>query len=370
MSELEKLIRMQQASSYELDDHREPLGKNSVGHFLSQTRYSDLYQQSVAKGTPCFYRLDRERELSFVIMLDQLEDFEDLAASRIYLEWQTYRRQFISVIWTEKDPKDPLGYPVVFNTGRDQDVYALVRFLQQDKTPIHYLAWEQNQLLHIFTEAISFSQKEKENAAEIIIRMIKERELENREQVQDGTARLSSEVALVPSDQISDTALCDSGRAYLFDYHALFSAVGGEEQVQQRVAESLLRILQMIQHHSDSSIREQALMVWTGEIQSKTEMMTGKQFALIVTPAAALLKTEDNPFDTLFCAFPEYTGQQTITPLHIGAFPVAVYLEGKLVYIDPDQKLQSRLHSLWQQQNGNDGDNDVDRPLLTDPYHE
>ncbi|MBO8170492.1 MAG: hypothetical protein H0Z33_01195 [Bacillaceae bacterium] len=320
--------------------------QETMGDSLSPDRFSDIYRVAQDEGLSYFYRIDGTGQVSFMIIFDHIDDFAESTSGQVYLEFEIYQKQLLAVIWTMTDPSHPLGFPVKFDMSREEGLFGAIQLLEQDETWIHYLAWQDDDLIHVFSEAITFADSDKENVAENIWNALNQSETE--EQTQNA-------VSLLTIDQLDEDDLCQNGMEYLLDYDAMLRRLGQEEKAREQVMGTVSRILEVMRRHPKAMFRESSLTIWVGE--KKGTNRSGKKtrlLSLAVTSDTAQLyqlnqveDMDEHPFYTFFLAIPEFVRTGKITPLVTGAYPIIHYQNGQISYLEPDEQVKVRLAQLF-----------------------
>lgn len=334
-----------------IDVDRKNPGNETMGESLSSVDFPDIYEKVIEEGQTYFYRVDGKGDISFYVIFDSIDDFSQSTESQVYLDFQMYKTQFITVVWTVSDPQNPLGFPVKFDVHKEEDLFAVIQFLQQSETWIHYLAAGEMQedgagdLIHIYSEAITFSAEDKNHGAEMIFHC---REWTPELEEEDGE---DADPTIISAAEIIDDRLRESGTQYLLDYSELIMRAGDEETAKMKAMGALSRILLFFKRHPSSILRDTSFLTWVGEREG--ENRNGEKtriLSIAVTPALHDLFPEDNrgnlgenPFAMFYFSFAEFLRTEESQPLHDGAFPIAKYEAEEIYHIEVDETALEKL---------------------------
>ncbi|WP_400164817.1 hypothetical protein ACAF76_006035 [Brevibacillus sp. TJ4] len=324
--------------------------RDTLGEVLDRETFFDLYELADAQGLPYFARLNAAGEVELFLVFESVDAFSEQTRDAVSLEFKTYRQNLLAVIWTLSDPLQPLGFPLAFDIAKEEDRYMALTMLDQPHIRLHYMAYEQGSLTHIYTEPIYLSVGEV-NAAREMVRALyegKDTEAPGDEQVQEEEAKT------IPAICLPVEVLQETGMAYVFDYATLLRE-HGEEAAHHQLMGTVQQAMLVMRRHSHSEVRDSSFTIWVGEQASS--------LYLVVTPALQYLfeelsqpEDEANPFSRFFAMLAAYREKAEASPLRLGAFPILRYEAGKLYHLEIDahtQELLARLHQQVYPQAGN-----------------
>jgi len=313
------------------------------GEVLDREQYDDLYQLVEEEGLPYFARLNGRGEVELYLVFETVDAFSEQTKDAVSVEFKTYQNKLLAVIWTLSDPLQPLGFPLSFDIRSAEERSVALTILHQPFTALHYLAFEERQLTHIYSEAISFSAEEVSRAQDMVRSLYEgnpaymPQEAEVREE----------ETQTIPATSLPDSVLQEKGTAFLLQYQRML-ATHGEEEAQHLLMSTVKQAVWVMRRHSRSEVRDSSFTVWAAE--------QGEQFYLVVTPALSHLfevihmsEEDANPFSRFLMTLPDFVQTQDAAPLLLGAFPLLRYESGQLYHLDLDEKLQEHLHRLFMQ---------------------
>ncbi|NGQ95401.1 hypothetical protein G3578_09560 [Brevibacillus sp. SYP-B805] len=321
----------------------------TMGDVLNEGEYADLYHLAQAEGLPYFARLNGAGDVELYLVFESIDAFSEATRDAVSIEFKTYRQKLLAVIWTLSDPQEPLGFPLAFDIGKAEDRFMALRMLEQEHTPIHYLGFHDGNLIHIYSEAVTFSHRERERGEELIRRLF-EGEWETEAEPAAEEVK-EAEIATVPADVLSDTILREKGTAYHFAFDRMRERYG-EEEAQHLLMSTLHQAMLVIRRHARSEVRESRFTIWAGEKE--------KSLLLMVTPDLSSLfevihmsADEANPFSRFLLALPDYRETTEEAPLAVGAYPILRYEAGQLFHLELSEATQERLARLYEAEAGN-----------------
>ncbi len=311
------------------------------GEFLDETVYADLYRLVDEEGLPYFVRLNGQGTVELFLVFENIDAFREATTDAVSIEFKTYQNKLLAVIWTLSDPMNPLGFPLSFDIDKEEDRFMALALIGQAETPIHYLAYMDRRVLHIFSESITFSQAEKDWVEGIIRRLYEDEQLDEApaEEVREG------ELATIPVSVLSDAILREKGIAYEFRYSEQQNQQEAEE-AQALLMNTLQQSLLVVRRHARSEVRESKCTIWAGQDR--------ETITLFVTPDLTTLfqdsrvaEGEANPFTRFLGDIPTYQGSRSDHPLMRGAYPILRYESGQLFHLELDESTQERLSRLF-----------------------
>jgi hypothetical protein len=317
----------------------------TMGEVLDPVRFADLYRLAGEEGLPYFARVNASGDVELFLIFESVDSFSESTRDAVSVEFKTYRNKLLAVIWTLTDPLDPLGFPLAFDIRQAEERYMALRMVEQAETPLHYFAYEEGRLTHIFTEAITFSDEEAARVEEYI-RLL----YEGRQESLPVDAEVREEVmATIPATSLSEDVLSTEGVAYVLRYDRMRKKYG-EEQAQHLLMSTLQQAVWVMRRHSRSEVRSSAFTVWAAE--------QGEILHLFVTPILSGLfpvvhssEDESNPFTRFLLALPEFVETWEGSPLSVGAYPILRYAAGKLYHLELNEETQQQLAALFARNN-------------------
>jgi len=313
----------------------------TMGEVLDPVPFADLYRLAGEEGLPYFARVNARGDVELFLIFESVDAFSEATSDAVSVEFKTYQNKLLAVLWTLNDPLHPLGFPLTFDIQRTEERHMALRLVEQAETPVHYLAFEQGHLTHIFTETITFSAEERKQA-EAYIRHL----YEAGEDTRPLEAEVREEaIASIPATALPDDVLSGEGVAYVLHYGRMREK-HGEEQAQHLLMRTLQQAVWVMRRHSRSEVRSCAFTVWAAE--------QGACLHLFVTPALTDLfpvvhtsEDESNPFTRFLLALPEFAETQEGRPLAVGAYPILRYEAGKLYHLELNEDTQRHLAALF-----------------------
>jgi hypothetical protein len=316
---------------------------NTQGDVLDQESYNDLYILAGEEGLPYFARLGGHGEVELYLVFESVDSFSEQTRDAVSVEFKTYQNRLLAVIWTLSDPLHPLGFPLSFDIQKEDDRYMALKLLEQPYTQLHYLAYEDEQLTHIYSEAIHFSKGEVSQAQEMIRSLYAgtphtlPKEAEVREEATE----------TIPAISLPVSVLKETGTAYVLHYSRMLSALG-EEAAQHLLMSTVQQAVWVMRRHARSDVREASFTVWAAE---REELLY-----LVVTPSLSLLfevihtsGDESNPFSRFLLTLPAFIRSEQAAPLKLGAFPLLRYESGRLYHLELDVQVQAHLSRLHEE---------------------
>lgn len=317
--------------------------ESTQGEVLDKEKYHDLYKLVEEDGLPYFTRLNGHGEVELYLVFETVDAFSEQTRDAVSIEFKTYQNKLLAVIWTLTDPLQPLGFPLSFDIRSAEERFMALTILQQPFTYLHYLAYEDGQMTHIYSEDIHFSTDELARAHGMI------------RSLYDGTPESMPEAAEVREEEtqtvsalsLPDAVFLEAGMAFVLQYKRMLAA-HGEEAAQHLLMSTALQAVLVMRRHSRSEVRDSSFTVWAAERDD--------QFRLVVTPSLAHLfkvvhmsEDEANPFSRFLMTLPEFVQTEDACPLQLGAFPLLRYESGQLYHLELDETVQEHLGSLFTQ---------------------
>ncbi|WP_134686462.1 hypothetical protein [Brevibacillus migulae] len=328
-------------------------GPDTVGQFLEETGFADLYRLAGDEGLPYFVRLNGEGVAELYLVFENIEAFSEATSDAVSIEFKTYQQKLLAIIWTLTDPQNPLGFPLSFDISKEEDRFMALTLIEQAGTPIHYLAYMDQRILHIFSETITFSQEEKTRATGYVRRLYEQDSTDQapaEEEVKEG------ELLSIPASVLSDEILLQSGTVYRFR-HPRSMGQEEREEAEALLMNTLQQSLLVVRRHARSEVRESACTVWAGQ--------EPEHVSLYITPELHSLfedihtaDGEANPFTRFLRGIPSFEESKPDTPLKRGAYPILRYDAGQLYHLELEETFQERLLRLaeeagWQDVSAN-----------------
>ncbi|WP_047151932.1 hypothetical protein [Aneurinibacillus tyrosinisolvens] len=338
-----------------------PMGRISpehetMGEPLNRLSFHDIYHAVEEEGIRYFPRLNGAGDVEIYIIYDDIESFGEQAEAQVYLDFSRHASRWIAVLWAVTDPDNPLGYPLQFDTKDETMRYLAVRFLEQESIWIHHLALDNSGLIHVYSEAISFPDDEKEEAKSLLLAAYEHRvdELEEEE---------------IPERVLSGSAihmerLAEEGISFYFDYDAMKNRLG-EGGARESVMSSVYRAIWMMRRHPNPEARQAQMLIWVGEKNGKNRGGEDTNL-LVVTMSPPLLdvykiinlsEIEENPLATLFMSITEYQWLEEEHPILSGYFPIIGYEKGELLHIEWDEDSAQKLAAVFKANRPDEGNN-------------
>lgn len=300
--------------------------RSTQGDVLAPERFPDLYRLAGEDGLPYFARLNGQGEVELYLVFESVDHFSEQTRDAVSIEFKTYRRKLLAVIWTLSDPLQPLGFPLSFEVDRTDERFMALTILKQPFTRLHYLAYDEGWLTHIYTEEIRFSQSEISRTRGMI-RSLYEGKLDAVPQ--EAEVR-EEETKTIPAISLPATVLQETGVGYVFDYRSMIGA-HGEEEAQHLLMSTVQQAVWVMRRHARSEVREASFTVWAAQQQ--------ELLYLTVTPALSDLfevihqsDDEANPFSRFLLRLPEFVRCEDVSPLRLGSFPLLRYESGVLYH--------------------------------------
>lgn len=314
--------------------------EKTQGDVLDQALFQDLYGLAGEAGLPYFARLNGAGEVELYLVFESVDAFSAQTRDAVSIEFKTYRSKLLAVIWTLSDPLQPLGFPLSFDIQKTDERYMAQKIIEQPYTQIHYLAYEEGWLTHIYTEAIHFSADEVSRAQDMVRSLY---EGTPDALPQDAQVR-EEETETIPATSLPSQVLGETGVAYILHYNRMITAHGGEA-AEHLLMSAVQQAVWVMRRHARSDVRESSFTVWVAE---QKELLY-----LVVTPSLShLFETihqsddEANPFSRFLLTLPEFVQSGDASPLRLGAFPLTRYESGKLYHLELDEQTQELLSSL------------------------
>ncbi|GEN33431.1 hypothetical protein [Aneurinibacillus danicus] len=308
-------------------------GEETMGDTLNRLVFQDIYRAVSEDGARYFPRLTAAGDVEICIVYEDIESFSEQVDARVYLDFSSYRQNWIAVLWVVTDPEDPLGYPLSFRTMNEEERYLAVRFLEQEHVWVHYLADIEEGITHLYSEAISFSEEEKEEAGKLLLAAYRYDPVgQEEEEMPEKT---------MGGEELAQNRLLERGFAFYFDYRLMENRFG-EEGAREQVMGAVYRSLWMMHRHPNAQARDAELLIWVGEKTGKNR--AGEDTRLLVVAMTPQLldvyqivhmsELEANPLATMLMALTEYQYLEEEYPLEYGYIPIVGYDGGTITHIE------------------------------------
>lgn len=315
----------------------------TLGEVLDRTAYADLYRLVEGEGLPYFARLNGEGDVELYLVFESVDAFSEATRDAVSIEFKTYKEKLLAVLWTLHDPQNPLGFPLSFAVQDPAERRMALRLIVQGETPVHYLAFTDGQIIHIYTETITFSEAERRQAEGYVRRLLAGEPRIEAEPAEGEVAE--EELSSIPAAQLSDQLLQEGGVAYLFAYRRM-KARYGEEEAQHLLMNTLRQAILVMRRHARSDVRESSFTVWAGEREDTLALYITPDLYTLFDPVHHAEETA-HPFTRFLLALPDFLEVQEGVPLLAGAFPILRYDAGKLFHLELDEAFQHRLARLF-----------------------
>lgn len=311
------------------------------GEVLDRQRFCDLYELSEAQGLPYFARVNAAGQVELFLVFESVDAFSEQTKDAVSLEFKTYQKKLLAIIWTLSDPMQPLGFPLSFDIQKAEDRYMALHMLEQPHISLHYLAYEEGALTHIYTEEIYLSAAEGTRVQQMVRALYEGK----ADALPEDAAVEEEEAKTIPAICLPDAVLQESGMAYVIDFH-LLGRESGEEGAHHLLMSTVQQAIWVIRRHSRSEVRESSFTVWAAERENL--------LYLTVTPSLTHLfedvhQSDDDlsPFLRFMMLLPQYVQSEEVTPLQLGAFPILRYESGRLYHLEIDAHTQEHLARLF-----------------------
>ncbi|MFS0557293.1 hypothetical protein [Brevibacillus sp. 179-C9.3 HS] len=319
------------------DDTLRSPDESTQGEVLDPVVYHDLYKLAEKEGLPYFVRLSGTGEVELYLVFESVDAFSEQTKDAVSLEFKTYQNKLLAVIWTLSDPLNPLGFPLTFDIARTEERSMALQLLEQPYAALHYLAYADGELTHIYSEAISFSPAEVARTQEMIRALYEGTpdtlpvEAQVREQ----------ETESLPAMSLPSSVFTETGMAFVLQYKRMRDT-HGEEGAQHLLMSTVQQAIWVMRRHARSEVRDTSFTVWAAEADDYV--------MIVLTPSLSHLfevvhmsEDEANPFSRFLMTLPEYVQTQDASPLQLGAFPLLRYESGHLYHLELDEDVQKRL---------------------------
>ena len=128
--------------------------EQTQGEILDKEKFHDVYKLVEEDGLPYFARLNGRGEVELYLVFETVDAFSEQTRDAVSVEFKTYQNKLLAVIWTLTDPLQPLGFPLSFDIRAVDERFVALTILQQPFTTLHYLAYENGQMTHIYSEDV------------------------------------------------------------------------------------------------------------------------------------------------------------------------------------------------------------------------
>lgn len=329
------------------DETRSSPSAATMGDTLTEAAFSDLYRHVRDEGLPYFTRVNNSGDVELYLVFESIDAFSDATRDAVSVEFKTYRHALLAVIWTLVDPREPLGFPLSFDIKQQDQRYMALRMVEQPELWIHYLSFSDGEITHIYSEASTFSNKEKEQVNQLIRYLFEEQPDEQQKPAQAHEVK-EEELISISAATLADDVLEEAGTAYLIDFGRL-AAEQGEEGAQALLMNTVQQAVLVMRRHSRSEVRESAFTIWAGEQQGALWLfVTPMLYSLFEVVHSS--EDEANPFARFLYALPFYLETVDASPLECGAYPILRYENGKLYHLELDELTATRLAELAKKQ--------------------
>lgn len=329
-----------------------PLTEQTVGQWLDRDLFIDLYQNVWDHGKSYFARMHEEDgQVDLTIVFQNIDDFGESSGSQILIDYKVHKDTFFLIVWTLTDPKNPLGFPVPFKISEQDDLAVLKRIFEQERLWIHYLAIENDHLIHVFSEAYEIPDAEKHKILNSI---------DGHQRLEDRAEREEEEVLVKDADKLLDDQLLSEGIGYSLDFSSMIKK-GDEESAKEKLMSALLQAMMMVKRHPRSAVRESSFLLWVEEKRESTSRgEDARLMTIYITPLLnELFKVisddhqGENPFTTVLLGLPEFLTTVQRKPIDHGALPILEYKGGLMMHLGLEEDFIHRLRSLYQGEGNN-----------------
>ncbi|RKD24052.1 hypothetical protein BEP19_06490 [Ammoniphilus oxalaticus] len=326
-----------------------PLTAETVGHFLDEDTFPDLYEQVWNQGNRYFARPGENDHTDLIIVFQDIEDFSASTESKIVIDFKRHKDKLFLIVWTLTDPENPLGFPIPFEISDPVEMQRLESILSQEKVWIHSLAVEKDdQFIHIFSEAYELPEAERN------IEKLQEN-LSSTEEEQEEAAPEE-----VDANQLTDQQLTQMGFGYALDFSSMI-AKQGEQEAQEHVMSAVLQAITMIKYHPQANIRTSQLLVWVSQQNERTAEGELAQLLTVYISSEheelfqlwTSARQEADPFGAVFLSLPQFLTTLREKPLEKGSYPIMEFKAGELRHLQLSDQFRLRLASLWNGQGAN-----------------
>jgi hypothetical protein len=322
--------------------------ERTMGEVIERPVFQDIYRTVEEEGARYFPRLNAAGDVELYIVYEDIDRFSEQAEASVYLDFSGYKQKWIAVLWIVTDPENPLGYPFSFDTANDEMRYSAVRFLEQEHIWVHYMAQIEPGIIHLYSEAISFSEAEKETAAELLVAAYHNQE--------EGEEESVLPERIVRGEDIALSRLKEKGFSFYLDYSLLENRFG-EAEAKEQVMGAIYRALWMMRRHPNAQAREAEVLLWVGEKVGRNR--AGEEtrlLAITMTPPLLdvfqivhLSELEANPLATMLMSLTEYQFLEEEYPLAYGYIPIVGYDAGVLSHIEWEEETLGILAHAYAQ---------------------
>ncbi|MGG4442411.1 hypothetical protein [Brevibacillus fortis] len=319
------------------DDTLRSPEESTQGEVLDPVVYHDLYKLAEEEGLPYFVRLSGTGEVELYLVFESVDTFSEQTKDAVSLEFKTYQNKLLAVIWTLSDPLNPLGFPLTFDIVRADERSMALRLIEQPYSSIHYLAYADSELIHIYSESISFSPAEVARTREMIQALYEG----TPDTLPDEVQVREEETESISAMSLPASVFTESGMAFVLRYKHMRD-VHGEEGAQHLLMSTVQQAVWVMRRHARSDVRDTSFTVWAAE--------AGDYVMIILTPSLSHLfevvhmsEDEANPFSRFMMTLPEYVQTQDASPLQLGAYPLLRYESGRLYHLELDEDVQMHL---------------------------
>jgi len=319
-----------------------PITSATIGEWLQKGEYMDLYEEIWEQGNRYFSRQGGNGDVDLVIVFQDIEDFSESTTSQTTIDFQRHKDRLFLVVWTLNDLSNPLGFPIPFSISEPDELHKLEKIKEQSKVWIHYLALEDEQLIHIYSESTPLPE----------IELNKELKLQEAPSVSQGENE-EEQIYEKEADKLSDEQLLQTGFGYAIDFSSMINKLGeeaSEEKLMTAVHEAVLRM----RTHPFPKIRDSNFLIWVAEKRNRikpdmdsrllTIFISSDQEEIIDFDGAT---EEENPFTTILLTLPEFLATLQASPIEHGGYPIMEYDAGKLMHIQLDKEFRQRLSKFW-----------------------
>lgn len=324
-----------------------PLTGNSLGQWLSRDEYPDLYEEVWEQGNRYFYRQGENGNIDLVLVFQDIEDFSESTESQTTIEIQRHKDRIFLVVWTLHDLTNPLGFPIPFSISNGDELEELKIMMAQSKVWIHYLAMEEDQPIHVYSESVQLPKFE-----------LKELELHVEPTVQNEDIE-EEQIYEKEADKLSEEQLLQWGIGYAIDFSSMIHK-HGEEASEERLMTAVHEAVWRMRTHPFPKVRDSNFLIWVAEKRNKTKPDGDSRLLTVFISSNHDEMVdfdgsteEENPFTTVLLTLPEFLATLQAQPIEHGAYPIMEYDSGKLMHIQLDGEFRQKLAELWDGQGVN-----------------
>jgi len=320
----------------EIDQTRSSPSSHTMGDVLPASEFADLYVTVRDEGLPYFARVNGKGEVEVYIVYESIESFQESTQDVSTIEFTSYRDSLLAIIWTVTDPIRPLGFPLAFHCKNERERFMALQLANQPQTSIYHLLFSDDLLIHIYTETVVFSEKEKHRVVELVQQLYESME----------SVPVPDQIPSISAASLPDQVLDEEGTAYIFDYGRLIDRCT-EEAASTLLMNTLHQSLLVMRRHSRSEVRESSCTIWVAESENFLSIYITPNLSSLFE-ADADSEGEANPFARFLCAIPEFVATEKATPLRAGAYPIFRFERSNLYHLELEETIQEKLAGLYE----------------------